>query len=269
MYSVTIEGPGGTFQRSVEVTPFVIGRDPSCSLVLVDPAVAARHAQLEIQPDGRVVLRDLGSATGTFTDAGRVEATWLDLPGAFRVGSTVVRVLAEPAAAARTRTMPPVTRDPAVTPAPVMVPAPARTPAPPARDRGPMPQPLSRALLLLAISSVIGIIGGAVVFAALTIGPKDLDLEPGAATTLMVIVVALMLAAVVEIVLVLLVRRRVRAAVIPLTALAAMLAALAAWDVVTVLASDGSNIAMPALRLGANAVGAALLVRYRGWFAGR
>jgi hypothetical protein len=44
--------------------PVVVGRDPSCDLVLVDGRVSRRH--LEIVPDGGTLrMRDLGSSNGT------------------------------------------------------------------------------------------------------------------------------------------------------------------------------------------------------------
>ena len=60
------------------VSPFVIGRDSDCDLVVDDPQASPRHAQIEVQPDGRVVLRDLGSEAGTFVGDSRIEGgAWL------------------------------------------------------------------------------------------------------------------------------------------------------------------------------------------------
>ena len=77
----------------VESTPFVLGREADCDMVLDDPRVSRHHAQLEVLDDGRVVLRDLESANGTFVNEERISGgVWFDVPGSFRVGRTPVSV---------------------------------------------------------------------------------------------------------------------------------------------------------------------------------
>lgn len=49
----------------------VVGRDPSCSLVLDSPMISRRHAEL-VRSGEAYVIRDLGSANGTFLDGVRV-----------------------------------------------------------------------------------------------------------------------------------------------------------------------------------------------------
>lgn len=53
---------GQSFELDKEV--LVVGRDPSCDIVLDHPDVSRRHAELQVGPDG-VVLKDLGSTNGT------------------------------------------------------------------------------------------------------------------------------------------------------------------------------------------------------------
>lgn len=92
MLEVRLEGQTGDPVR-LEVSPFVIGREADCDLVVDDPRASRRHAQLEVQPDGRVVLRDLDSANGTFVDDRRIEGgVWFTVPGSFRVGRTGLEV---------------------------------------------------------------------------------------------------------------------------------------------------------------------------------
>lgn len=77
----------------IETVPFVVGREADCDLVLDDPRVSRHHAQLEVVDDGRVVLRDLDSANGTYIDDRRIEGgVWFDVPGSFRVGRTTLVV---------------------------------------------------------------------------------------------------------------------------------------------------------------------------------
>ena len=64
-----LEAPGGT--RAIGEESLVIGRDPRCDLVLDDPRVSRRHA--EIRPRlGRFALLDLGSTNGTRVNGTRV-----------------------------------------------------------------------------------------------------------------------------------------------------------------------------------------------------
>ncbi|MBA2381810.1 MAG: FHA domain-containing protein [Chloroflexi bacterium] len=97
-YHVRIREPDSVERVAVPfVTPFVIGREQGCDLLIADLQVSRRHAQLEIQPDGRVVLRDLNSANGTFIGAQRIrDGEWLPLPGSFRIGRTTITVERQP-----------------------------------------------------------------------------------------------------------------------------------------------------------------------------
>ncbi len=42
------------------------GRDPSCDLVLEDPALSRLHARIELADDGLVSINDAGSSNGIF-----------------------------------------------------------------------------------------------------------------------------------------------------------------------------------------------------------
>lgn len=61
---------------------FVIGRDRSADLRLLDPAVSPRHAVMDVGPDG-ARLRDLGSLNGTRVDG--VGALMVDLVDGNRI----------------------------------------------------------------------------------------------------------------------------------------------------------------------------------------
>jgi S1-C subfamily serine protease len=70
---------------------FMIGRDGRCDLVVHDKKVSRQHALLKVQDDGRVILRDLGSANGTFVNGQRIEAPLLLQGGErVRVGDTML-----------------------------------------------------------------------------------------------------------------------------------------------------------------------------------
>jgi S1-C subfamily serine protease len=84
----TGEGSG----ESVEFVgrPLTIGREDSCDLTIKDDKVSRNHASLELDSDGRVVLRDLESRNGTHVNGQRVRSTLLNGGEELRFGDTVV-----------------------------------------------------------------------------------------------------------------------------------------------------------------------------------
>ena len=70
----------------------VVGRDPSCDLVLDVDDVSRRHAR--VREDGeRHLLEDLGSTNGTFVGGERVGTRVLEAGDFVRVGSVVIKYL--------------------------------------------------------------------------------------------------------------------------------------------------------------------------------
>ena len=73
----------------------VLGRAADCHLVVDDPHVSMRHAQLDVA-EGGAWLVDLRSTNGTFVDGRRLQAPgWLAAPSEFHVGQTTVRLSAD------------------------------------------------------------------------------------------------------------------------------------------------------------------------------
>jgi DNA-binding NtrC family response regulator len=73
--------------------PLSVGASRDCDLVLSDPQVSRRHAELELCPEG-VRVRDLDSTNGTFWQGTRVTDVVVPLGAAVRVGGTSLRFLA-------------------------------------------------------------------------------------------------------------------------------------------------------------------------------
>jgi hypothetical protein len=87
--------PGGALHEIViEGGIAVVGRDPSCDLVLNDPKSSRRHAVVESGPDG-LVIRDTGSANGISVNGRKTERSALKAGDVFRVGDVEVTVLGE------------------------------------------------------------------------------------------------------------------------------------------------------------------------------
>lgn len=71
----------------------VIGRQSDVEIGLDDSMVSRRHAELAIGPDGRAVIRDLGSRNGTFSNERRVTEEVLHDGDLIRIGGTVLKYL--------------------------------------------------------------------------------------------------------------------------------------------------------------------------------
>src|SRR5580704_6012883 len=52
----------------------LLGRDPTCHIVVADPSVSRFHAEFSLQGTN-ITLRDLGSRNGTFVDGKRVDSS--------------------------------------------------------------------------------------------------------------------------------------------------------------------------------------------------
>lgn len=74
----------------VDHDPFVIGRLPECAVVLQDPNVSRRHAEIRTRPDAIVVV-DLGSTNGTLVNGSPVQESPLVDGDQITVGETVLR----------------------------------------------------------------------------------------------------------------------------------------------------------------------------------
>ena len=77
----------------VEITldKVVVGREPTCDLVVSDGSVSRKHATIERRGDGWAIV-DQGSANGTFIDSQRVTEQALGHGQELRFGSMAYRV---------------------------------------------------------------------------------------------------------------------------------------------------------------------------------
>jgi S-DNA-T family DNA segregation ATPase FtsK/SpoIIIE len=80
-----------------------IGRIPQSAIHLEDPAVSRNHALIDVSPNGRAVIEDIGSANGTFVNGTRItRPTPLDSRSLLRLGGSTLRWLPAPADGLRT-----------------------------------------------------------------------------------------------------------------------------------------------------------------------
>lgn len=71
LIELSVESDGHAYALNPGKT--YVGRVPGCDVVLRDKFTSRKHAELELRPDGRLVMRDLGSRNGTWVNGQRVD----------------------------------------------------------------------------------------------------------------------------------------------------------------------------------------------------
>lgn len=84
-----VSGEADVGELSVGAEPQIVGRNPSCALVLKDKKVSAAHMEVMATERGMRV-RDLGSTNGTFLGAHRVVEVVLAKPDSLRCGDAIL-----------------------------------------------------------------------------------------------------------------------------------------------------------------------------------
>jgi len=85
---------GAPHEVTLQGTVAILGRDPTCDLVLNDPRCSRRHAVIEAGPQG-LTIRDTGSANGVIVNGEKVERAGLKTGDEVRLGEIALKVLAE------------------------------------------------------------------------------------------------------------------------------------------------------------------------------
>ena len=90
-----VSQPEGTpHQVDLPGPEVVIGRDPSCDLVLSDERCSRRHAVIGQGPDG-LTIRDAGSSNGIWINGRHLRRSRLESGDTVRVGDTVITILSD------------------------------------------------------------------------------------------------------------------------------------------------------------------------------
>ncbi|RMH38912.1 MAG: FHA domain-containing protein [Deltaproteobacteria bacterium] len=89
---VQVVGAAEPVQASLGARPIVVGAGRDCDLILDDPQVSRRHAELRATPEG-VFVRDLGSTNGTFWQGSRVTEAVIPVGATVTFGATAVRIV--------------------------------------------------------------------------------------------------------------------------------------------------------------------------------
>jgi hypothetical protein len=131
----------------IEITkdPVMVGRDPTCEVVLNDGSVSRKHARLERRGAGWAVV-DQASANGTFLDSQRIADSVLKTGQELRFGAAAYKIEIpgeehDDLSATIASGPPATTIQPVVAPPPPPPPAPAPPPPPPPKAAAPPPPP--------------------------------------------------------------------------------------------------------------------------------
>jgi FHA domain len=137
---------GEPHEVELQGTFAVLGRDPSCDLVLNDVKCSRRHAVIEAGPDG-IAIRDTDSANGVFVNGQKVERATLGERDLVRLGEIVLQVLPEQITGTvvmgpedMVDILPPSARTPEAPAARPVPPVGGKAPGPP-RERPSLPAP--------------------------------------------------------------------------------------------------------------------------------
>jgi hypothetical protein len=85
---------GATHEVELQGTIAILGRDPSCDLVINDVKCSRRHAVMEAGPDG-LVVRDSGSANGVYVNGRKIDRVALQEGDEVKLGDVTLIVLPE------------------------------------------------------------------------------------------------------------------------------------------------------------------------------
>ena len=85
---------GEKHEVELQGTVAILGRDPSCDLVINDVKCSRRHAVMEAGPDG-LAVRDSGSANGVFVNGRKTDRSPLKEGDEVKLGDVLLRVLPE------------------------------------------------------------------------------------------------------------------------------------------------------------------------------
>lgn len=88
-----IDGPDKGAKHRVVNRSTIIGRDPLAELSLTDPAISARHCQIEVHNKDKMTIKDLASTNGTRLNDSYISAVKIRNGDVIQLGSTRVRLL--------------------------------------------------------------------------------------------------------------------------------------------------------------------------------
>ncbi len=72
--------------------PVIVGRSPMADISIGDPSISRRHCQFLNDPQGALVVRDLGSMNGIYIDDLRVDKAVINPGAEVQIGAITLRM---------------------------------------------------------------------------------------------------------------------------------------------------------------------------------
>ncbi len=91
-----VDGGRTDVRVPLDRSEMVIGRDPTCDIVILEKSASGRHARVVRGDGGYFEVQDLGSTNGVIVDGERVERMTLQDGDTFTVGDTRFSILVAP-----------------------------------------------------------------------------------------------------------------------------------------------------------------------------
>jgi DNA-binding NtrC family response regulator len=85
-------GPSRHIPVALGGRPVVVGAGPTCDMILDDPRVSRRHAEIRAGLEG-IQISDLGSTNGVWVDGVRIKEATAPINALIRVGDTTLRIV--------------------------------------------------------------------------------------------------------------------------------------------------------------------------------
>ncbi|MFH1017503.1 MAG: FHA domain-containing protein [Pseudomonadota bacterium] len=89
-----LQGPDAGRRFPIEKKMTTVGRS-NADIRLKDLDVSRLHVEIEVLPDGKVILRDLGSTNGTFVNGKKTTETQITAQDKIKIGNTVIRFVSD------------------------------------------------------------------------------------------------------------------------------------------------------------------------------
>ncbi|MCH9034117.1 MAG: SpoIIE family protein phosphatase [Planctomycetes bacterium] len=88
-----LDDAGQLQTKTLDVEHFVVGRAPGCQIVLDDDTISREHIRIDMEPDGRFRVRDMGSRNRSFVNGELATETLLVAGDILRIGDRVLEFL--------------------------------------------------------------------------------------------------------------------------------------------------------------------------------
>ena len=84
--------PNGQETKVLLETQLLIGRGEECDVVIDEPGVSLNHANISLEPDGRILVVDLNSSNGSFRNGDQISKTYLQINDTLNLNKVKVRI---------------------------------------------------------------------------------------------------------------------------------------------------------------------------------